>query len=142
MPFTLYVRNAEPNAMGFPHEQWDLHKAFPLSGLDTALFAGEFLVGLSFHQIVSPLKALGSIWDVTVGSWASGDGWEALKQQRLICREGAGLLSGLTEQTQVLQAFSWRPYEARHCGGTTIPRLIFPGSPAMGEVDSRDSVTT
>lgn len=34
----------------------------------------EFLVGLFFHQIVSPLKALGSIWDVTVGSWASGDG--------------------------------------------------------------------
>lgn len=37
-------------------------------------FLEEFLVGLSFHQIVSPLKALGSIWDVTVGSWASGDG--------------------------------------------------------------------
>lgn len=136
MPFTLYVRNAEPNAMGFSYEQWDLHKPFPLSGLDTVLFAGELLVSLSFHQIVSPLKALGSIWDVTVGSRASGDRWEALKQQRLICKEGAGLLSGLTEQTKVLQ------YEAHHCGGTTIPRLIFQGSPAMGEVDSRDSVTT
>lgn len=36
----------------------------------------------------------------------------------------------------------WGPWEARHCGGTTIPRLISPCNPAMGEADVWDSVTT
>lgn len=36
----------------------------------------------------------------------------------------------------------WRPWEARHCGGTAIPRLISPCNPAMGEADAWDSVTT
>lgn len=39
-----------------------------------SLVCWRVLGGLLLHQIVSPLKALGSIWDVTVGSRASGDG--------------------------------------------------------------------
>lgn len=49
-------------------------KALSLCELNTSLCSLRILVGLSLHWITSPLKALGSICDVTLGSWESGDG--------------------------------------------------------------------
>lgn len=66
MPFTLYRRNEEQNAMcDFPINS-------EVSGLLRILFAEGFLVACPFTD-VSPLKALGRIWGVTAGSWEGGD---------------------------------------------------------------------
>lgn len=108
------------------------------------------MVGLSFHQIVSPLKALSSIWDVTLGRWESGEWMKGIETAKANLQRGCqasprtraiSSSPGLSLASPIASEAS-EDHEAHHCCGTTIARLIFPCSPAMDEVDSWDSVTT
>lgn len=52
----------------------NLESLFPFCGLNAAPLCWEFRVGLCPRLITSPLKALGSVCAVTLGSWESGGG--------------------------------------------------------------------
>lgn len=137
-PLPLSVSNVEQNATCGIFT-WTMRKPFPFCRLNTAPLCWEFLVGLSPRWITSPLKALGSVCAVTLGSWESGGGWKALKPQRPMLQRGWQASPGTQKVNTDSQGFplditnssrgqGWPTQGWKHRKGTG-PNLICQCSP-------------